>query len=57
MDATQLDVVVQMASYLPFDTIDNQGQLAHDANILSSIKWVDIAKHALKALQGEMGIM
>jgi len=33
-----------------FDTIDGQGQLAHDAKILSSIKQTNIAEHALEVL-------
>jgi hypothetical protein len=27
MDVAQLDAMVQMASYVPFDTINDQGQL------------------------------
>jgi len=50
MDEKQLDVVVQLASYMPFDTIDGQRRLAQGANILSSTRQVDIAEHALEAL-------
>jgi hypothetical protein len=57
MDATQLDVVVYMVSYLPLDMIDGKGWLAHDANILSSTRQVNIAEHVLEVLQGEMGVM
>jgi hypothetical protein len=46
-----------MVFYMPFDMIDGKGWLAHDANILSSTKWVDIIEHALEVLQWEMGIM
>jgi hypothetical protein len=35
---------------MPFDTTDGQGQLAHDASILSSIKQTNIAEHVLEAL-------
>jgi hypothetical protein len=45
-----MDVVVQMASYLPFDTIDGQRQLAQNASILSSTRQADIAKYVLEAL-------
>jgi len=38
MDAAQLDVVVHMTFYLPFDMIDGQGWLAQDASILSSTR-------------------
>ncbi len=57
MDATQLDALFQMAFFFPFNTIDDQGQLAHDANILSSTRQVNIAVHALEVLWGEMGII
>ncbi len=46
-----------MASYLPFDTINGQRQLAKDASIVSSTRWVDIAEHVLEVLRGEMGVM
>jgi hypothetical protein len=52
-----LDVVVQMALYLPFDMIDSQGWLAQDASILSSTRRADIVKHVLEVLRGEMGVM
>jgi hypothetical protein len=42
---------------MPFDTINGQGRLAQGANILSSTRQVDIIKHPLEALQGEMGVM
>jgi hypothetical protein len=32
MDVAHLHVMVQMASYLPFDMIDNQGQLTKVAS-------------------------
>jgi hypothetical protein len=57
MDVTQLDVVVHMTFYLPFDMIDGQGQLAQDASILSSTRQVDIVEHALETLRGGMGVM
>jgi hypothetical protein len=38
-----------MASYLPFDTINNKG-LAHDINIFFSTRKIDNAKHTLEAL-------
>jgi len=56
MDVEQLDVMVQMASYMPFDMIGNQSQLAHDVNTLSFTK-AHIAHHVLEALRGEMGLM
>jgi hypothetical protein len=43
MDVEQLDIVVQMAFYMPLDTIDGQGQLAQDASILSSTRQANIA--------------
>jgi hypothetical protein len=46
-----------MAFYMPFDMINDQGQLALNASILSSTRWANIAKHALEALRGEMDIM
>jgi hypothetical protein len=46
-----------MAFYLPFDTINGKGQLAHDANILSSIRHANIVEHDLEALQGAMGVL
>jgi hypothetical protein len=45
-----MDVVVKMASYLPFDMIDCQGHLAQDASILSFTRHANIAKHVLEAL-------
>ncbi|CAK9866144.1 unnamed protein product [Sphagnum jensenii] len=57
MDVAQLDAIVHMASYLPFDVIDIQGWLAQDASIMSSIRWADIAKHVLEASRREMGVM
>jgi hypothetical protein len=50
MDEKQLDVVVQLASYMPFDTINGQRWLAQGANILSSTRQVDIVEHVLEAL-------
>jgi hypothetical protein len=38
MDSAQLDVVVHMTFYLPFDMIDSQGQFAQDDSILSSTR-------------------
>jgi len=52
-----LDIVVQMASYLPFDIINSQRQLAQDVNILSSRRHAYIVEHALEALWGEMGVI
>jgi hypothetical protein len=51
MVVAHLDVLVQMASYLPFDTINNQGWLAQDVKILSSTRHANIVEHDLKALQ------
>jgi hypothetical protein len=42
MDASQLDDVVHLASYLPFDTIDSQGRLTQDVSILSSTRWANM---------------
>jgi hypothetical protein len=42
---------------MPFDTIDDQGGLAHVANILTFTRRADIIKHVLKALRGKMGVM
>jgi hypothetical protein len=55
MDVAQLDVVIQMTSYLPFDTIDEKGWLAQDANILSSTRWINVVEHALEAF-GKSGL-
>ncbi len=49
--------MVQIASFLPFDMINNQRQLAQDASILSSTRQVDIVEHALEVLWGEMDVM
>jgi len=57
MDATQIDVVVYMVFYLPFDMIDGKGWLAQDANILSSTRQVNIVEHVLEVLRREMGVM
>ncbi len=57
MDVAQLDVVVQMASYLPFDMIDGQAWLAQDVSIMSSTRQANIIEHILEALRGEMGLM
>ncbi len=57
MDGEQLDVVVQMTLYMPFNTKKGQRGLAHVVSILTSIKKADIVKHVFKALRGEMGLM
>jgi hypothetical protein len=38
MDAKQLDVVIQLTSYMPFDTTNSEGRLAQGAKILSSTR-------------------
>jgi hypothetical protein len=57
IDGEQLDVVVQMTLYMPFNITKGQRGLANGASILTSIKRDDIVKHVFKALQGEMGLM
>jgi hypothetical protein len=42
---------------MPFDMTNGQGRLAQDANTLFSTRRVNIIKHCLKPLQGEMGVM
>jgi len=57
LDVTQIDVVVYMVFYLPFDMIDGKGWLAQDANIFSSTRQINIVEHVLEVLRGEMGVM
>jgi hypothetical protein len=38
IDGKQLDVVVQMAFYMPFDTTNSQGGLEQGVSILSSTR-------------------
>ncbi len=48
MDVEQLDVVVQITSYMSFDTIDDRGGLAKGANIFTFTKGTNIANMFLR---------
>jgi hypothetical protein len=50
IDGKQLDVLVQMTIYIPFNKTKGQRGLAHDVRLLTSIKMNDIVNHAFKAL-------
>ncbi len=49
--------MIQMASYMPFDTIKGQGGLIKGANTLAPTKKANIAKHVFEVLWKEMNLM